>query len=178
VITDTFIKVEREYKQILNERNEYRASFQYMFVPGLRIAADSNVMLAPDFIEEFEMPYLERIAGEFGPLAVHYCGNYSTPGHQFADVLSRHRCVKVLQTQLEAYLDERNIHRRDHSFKLSSIWEISDLPGFLDKFGASIRETKGVLFLVQVGTREEAEALIRQWPRLRDSLVDPAKKTC
>jgi hypothetical protein len=176
LITDTFVQVEREYKLMLNERNEYRASFQYMFVPGLRIAADSNVMLAPEFIEEFEMPCLERIAGEFGPLAVHYCGNYSTPGHQFADALSRHNFVKIVQTQLEAYLDDRNIHRRDHSFKLSSIWEIQDLPGFLEKFRDSIRETMGILFLVQVGTRKEAEELIRQWPWLRDSLRDPTTK--
>jgi hypothetical protein len=171
LITDTFIRVERQYKAILDEPEGWRASFQYLFVPGLRIAADSNVLLAPGFIEEFEMPCLEQIAAACGSLAIHYCGTLACPGHHVADVLARHACVRVLNTQLEPYLDDRNSHRLQHPFKLASIWEIADLPGFVSTFRDKLRQTHGVLFLVQVATRAEADSLIRQWPELRDGLL-------
>jgi hypothetical protein len=172
LITDTFILVERQYKAILGEPAEWRVSFQNLFVPGLRIAADSNVLLAPGFIEEFEMPCLERIAAEFGPLAIHYCGTLACPGHHVAEVLSRHACVKVLNTQLEPYLDGRNTGRLNHPFKLTSIWEIADLPGFIHIHREKLSETRGVLFLVQVENREQADSLLLQWPELRAGLLE------
>ena len=172
LITDTFIRVERLYKEILNEREGYRVSFQYLFVPGLRIAADSNVMRSAQFIEAFEMPNLKRIAGEFGSLAIHYCGNLTTTGHQFADVLSAYDFVKLIHTQLVPYLADSNINRRNHNFKLASIWEIDDFPDFLRTFGGKLKKSKGAMFFVQVKTKREAEALIRQWPKLRTELLD------
>jgi hypothetical protein len=172
LITDTFIRVERLYKEVLKERNGYRVSFQYLFVPGLRIAADSDVMLSSEFIEAFEMPYLKRIAKEFGSLAIHYCGNLDTTGHQFADVLSRYDFVKLIHTQLGPYLDDSNANRPSHNFKLASIWEIDDFPGFLQKNRETLKQSKGAMFFVQVKTKAEAEALIRQWPKLRAELLD------
>ena len=171
LITETFIRVERLYKEVLKERNGYRVSFQYMFVPGLRIAADSDVMLSSEFIEEFEMPCLQRIAEQFGPLAVHYCGNRTTPGHQFADILSKYDFVKLIHTQLEAYLDEANVNRLSHPFKVASIWEIPDLPQFLRSHEAKLKQSRGAMFFVQVGSRDEAEALIQLWPELRTRLL-------
>jgi hypothetical protein len=172
LITDAFIRVERKYKEVLNEEHGYRVSFQYLFVPGLRIAADSDVMLSSEFIEEFEMPYLKRIAGEFGALAIHYCGNRTTPGHQFADVLSRHDFVKLVHTQLEAYLDDGNTNLHGHTFKIASIWETADLPEFLRAHGDKLKQSNGAIFFVQVKTKGEAEALLRQWPKLRAELLD------
>ena len=171
LITDTFILVERHYKEVLNERSGYRISFQYMFVPGLRIAADSDVMLSPEFIEEFEMPHLERIAGEFGPLAIHYCGNNITPGYQFADVLSKYSFVKLVHTQLEVYLDHSNANRINHPFKVASIWEIANFPEFLRTYGEKLKQSKGAMFFVQVETNHDAEKLIQQWPELRANLL-------
>jgi hypothetical protein len=171
LITDAFILVERRYKEVLNERGEYRVSFQYMFVPGLRIAADSDVMLSAEFIEEFEMPYLERIAGEFGPLAIHYCGNNITPGYQFADVLSKYRFVKLVHTQLKAYLDDSNANRLSHPFKLASIWEIPNFPEFLRTNGEMLKQSKGAMFFVQVERKADAVKLIQQWPELRANLL-------
>jgi hypothetical protein len=172
LITDTFIRVERLYKEILNEPNGHRVSFQYLFVPGLRIAADSDVMLSPEFVEEFEMPYLKRIAGQFGSLAIHYCGNPATTGHQFADVLSGYDFVKLVHTQLGPYLDDSNANRVSHTFKLASIWEIDDFPGFLRNHVEKLRQSRGAMFFVQVKTRKEAKALIRRWPELRAELLD------
>jgi hypothetical protein len=111
LVTDAFVKVERRYKEILDEPNHYRVSFEYFFVPGLRIAGDSDVNLAPQFTRQFEMPCLERIASEFGCLAVHYCGSSGIPGYQFADVLTESHFVKLLHTQMEVYLDDRNANR-------------------------------------------------------------------
>jgi hypothetical protein len=172
LITDTFIRVERLYKEVLDEPKGHRVSFQYLFVPGLRIAADSDVMLSPEFAEEFDMPYLRRIAEEFGELAVHYCGNLATTGHQFADVLSRCGFVKLVHTQLGPYLADSNANRRSHEFKLASIWEINDFPGFLRRKREKLRQSSGAMFFIQVRTREEAEALIRRWPELRQELLD------
>ena len=172
LITETFISVERKYKEILGERNGYRVSFQYLFVPGLRIAADSDVMLCSEFIEEFEMPYLKRIAGEFGSLAIHYCGNLATTGYQFADVLSGYEFVKLIHTQLEPYLDDSNANRLNHRFKLASIWEIGDFPQLLRMYGTKLKQSHGAMFFVQVNTNREAEALLRRWPELRAELLD------
>lgn len=172
LITETFMRVERQYKEVLSEENRYRVSFQYLFVPGLRIAADSDVMLSPEFVEEFEMPYLERIAGEFGPLAIHYCGNRTTPGHQFADVLSKYSFIKLVHTQLEPYLDDGNTNRVHHPFKIASIWEIPDFPGFLRTHKQKLKESNGAMFFVQVKTKGEAEALLRRWPKLRAEVLE------
>jgi len=172
LITDTFIRVERLYKEILNEKSGYRVSFQNLFVPGLRIAADSDVMLSAEFVEEFEMPYLKRIADEFGSLAVHYCGNLATTGHQFADVLSRCDFVKLVHTQLGPYLADSNANRLSRNYKLASIWEIDDFPEFLRTYGGKLKLSKGAMFFVQVETKGDAEALIRQWPELRTELLD------
>jgi hypothetical protein len=172
LITETFIRVKQLYKEVLTERNGYRVSFQYLFVPGLRIAADSDVMLSSEFIAEFEMPYLKRIAEEFGSLAIHYCGNFDTTGHQFADVLSRYDFVKLVHTQLEPYLADSNANRRNHTFKLASIWEINDFPDFLRTYGEKLKQSSGAMFFVQVKTKGEAQALIRQWPELRAKLLD------
>jgi hypothetical protein len=171
LITDTFIRVERLYKAVLKEPKGHRVSFQYLFVPGLRIAADSDVMLSSEFIEEFEIPYLKRIAAEFGTLAIHYCGNLATTGHQFADVLSRCGFLKLVHTQLGPYLDESNANRLNHRFKLASIWEIDDFPAFLRMNREKLKQSRGAMFFVQVGTKGEAEALIRRWPELRADLL-------
>jgi len=171
LITDTFLRVERLYKEVLNEPKGHRVSFQYLFAPGLRIAADSDVMLSSEFIREFEMPGLRRIAEEFGSLAIHYCGNYTTPGHQFADVLADHDFVKLIHTQLGPYLADGNTNRRSHNFKLASIWEIEDFPEFLQKYREKLRQSRGAMFFVQVKSREEAQTLIRRWPALRAELL-------
>jgi hypothetical protein len=159
------------YKEVLNEPKGYRASFQYLFVPGLRIAADSDVMLSSEFIEKFEIPYLKRIAEEFGSLAVHYCGNLATTGHQFADLLSDCDFVALVHTQLGPYLADSNTNRRDHNFKLASIWEIDDFPDFLRRNREKLTQSRGAMFFVQAKTEGEAEALIRQWPELRSELL-------
>lgn len=130
LITDTFIRVERLYKDVLSEPSEYRVSFQYLFVPGLRIAADSDVMLS---------------------------------GYDF---------VKLIHTQLAPYLADGNTNRGGHNFKLASIWEIEDFPGFLRRNREKLRQSRGTIFFVQVETKEEAQALIRQWPELRAELLD------
>ncbi len=43
---------------------------------GLSISDDNIVMLSPEMYAEFARPYNERLASEFGGLAVHSCGNY------------------------------------------------------------------------------------------------------
>jgi hypothetical protein len=118
------------------------------------------------------MPCLRRIAAEFGDLAIHYCGNLATTGHQFAEVLSRCGFVKLVHTQLEPYLADSDTNRRTHNFKLASIWEIDDFPGFLRSYGGKLRQSKGAMFFVQVKARGEGETLIQQWPELRAELLD------
>lgn len=171
LVTDTFIEVERYYKEILSESNHYRVSFQYFFVPGLRIAADSNVMLAPELIREFEMPYLKRIAKEFGCLAIHYCGSDEVPGYQFANILSEYDFVKLIHTQMEVYLNDRNVNRLTHHFKIASIWEIPDIREFIHRNIRKLRQSNGAMFFVEVESREKANDLMREWPHLRDTLL-------
>ena len=42
---------------------------------GLQIDAES-VLLSPDSIAEFSMPYLKRLANDFGGASIHYCGRH------------------------------------------------------------------------------------------------------
>ncbi len=171
LVTEAFIKVERYYKKILDEDSHYRVSFENFFVPGLRIAADSNVNLAPEFIKQFEMPYLERIAKEFGSLAIHYCGDNNLPGYQFADVLSEYDFVKLIHTQMGVYLDDRNVNRLRHHFKIASIWKIPDIGEFIDKNIKKLRQSQGAAFFVEVESKEKAKDLVRKWLYLRDTLL-------
>mgnify|MGYP006301454813 FL=1 len=41
---------------------------------GIRICEDTPVLISPDAMDEFAMPYTRRLAQEFGGAWVHYCG--------------------------------------------------------------------------------------------------------
>ncbi|MFZ2653476.1 MAG: uroporphyrinogen decarboxylase family protein [Victivallales bacterium] len=43
---------------------------------GLQISEDPAVLLSPQSINEFSMPYSRRLANQFGGASVHYCGRH------------------------------------------------------------------------------------------------------
>lgn len=169
LITNTFIKVEYCYKKVLQEETKYRITFAGFYISGLRIAGDCNVNLSPDFIREFEIPYLERIANIFGDLMIHYCGANVNSGHQVANVMAQYSFIKVIHTQLAPFFTQNEENIVQYPFKLISIWEIPDLEKFIDKNINKIKRIGQLGFFVEVNSVEEGKDLIKKWPHIKES---------
>ncbi len=43
---------------------------------GIRICEDTTAVIGPDIIDEFAMPYTERLVNHFGGAWIHYCGRH------------------------------------------------------------------------------------------------------
>ena len=54
--------------------NLYHSNAIYAENMGIRICEDTSVLISPDAINEFAMPYTQRLAQHFGGAWVHYCG--------------------------------------------------------------------------------------------------------
>lgn len=52
----------------------YHGNGLYAENMGIRICEDTSVIIAPASIEEFAVPYVQRLAQHFGGAWVHYCG--------------------------------------------------------------------------------------------------------
>jgi hypothetical protein len=65
-------------KEISGERADECHHTNNLYAPnlGIRICEDSTVMLGPDAIQTFAMPYTRRLARRFGGAWVHYCGRH------------------------------------------------------------------------------------------------------
>ncbi len=79
-VTTAFIMLWRRQQELLGAQFVGTHLFGWDWVPpeaGASLSADSLVMISADFYREFYQPYLQRIAGAFGGLAVHSCGDFS-----------------------------------------------------------------------------------------------------
>ncbi|MCL2707568.1 MAG: uroporphyrinogen decarboxylase family protein [Defluviitaleaceae bacterium] len=91
--TGAFIMFWERQKKLLGEAFVPTHLFGWSYAPGqigATVSVDSVVMVSPAFFEEFYLPYLNRIAGAFGGLAIHSCGNFL----QHMDGLNRADCVR------------------------------------------------------------------------------------
>lgn len=52
----------------------YHSNALYGDNMGIRICEDTTVLISPDAMQEFAMPYTKRLAAHFGGAWVHYCG--------------------------------------------------------------------------------------------------------
>lgn len=70
------IRAHEMMKEISGEgHNEcYHSNGLYADNMGVRICEDTTVLISPDAIQEFAMPYTQRLAQHFGGAWVHYCG--------------------------------------------------------------------------------------------------------
>ena len=70
------IRVHTWVKELTGEPLDsiYHGNSLYAENMGVRICEDTTVLLNPDHIEEFAMPYTRRLAAHFGGAWVHYCG--------------------------------------------------------------------------------------------------------
>jgi hypothetical protein len=67
-----------ECLKVIPGSNEYVAHYNSLVIPrtkgGLKISEDTSTLLSKDHIEEFVLPYLDRILSHFSGGYVHYCG--------------------------------------------------------------------------------------------------------
>ena len=172
MVTETILAVERCYKDVLGEPQRYRLTKTGYFVSGIRLAIDSNINISPEMIEQFEMPYLSRIADEFGNLAVHYCGVDSAPGYHLARTLAKYEFITALDTQIPVYFSHDPTSWERDRPKLVAICESSRLEDFILTHLERLRHSNGIFFYAEPETIEEAVSLLNRWPRLRDKLFD------
>lgn len=74
--TELNIRCHKWVKELSGEplTSHYHGNHLYMENAGVRICEDTTVMISPEMMEEFTMPYRQRVAEEFGGAWVHYCG--------------------------------------------------------------------------------------------------------
>ncbi len=76
ICTTLNIKAHEAMKTINGERpnQQYHGNGLYAETMGVRICEDTTVMLSPEMIEIFSVPYIQKVADHFGGAWVHYCG--------------------------------------------------------------------------------------------------------
>jgi len=70
------LRTTRWMKEVSGEPAEtiYHGNQIYAENMGVRVCEDTTVLISPESIEEFAMPYTRRVAQAFGGAWVHYCG--------------------------------------------------------------------------------------------------------
>ena len=74
LVTDTYIKWLKEWKEMTGEGNDYTTHWGMFMKGGTCVRNDTPVMITPDQYEEFVRPYDQQILDEFGG-TIHFCGN-------------------------------------------------------------------------------------------------------
>jgi len=81
IVTEAFISFWDAQRRLCGDCFVGTHLFGWNWVPadaGAALSADSLVMISPAFYKKFYQPYIERIGNEFGGVAVHSCGDFST----------------------------------------------------------------------------------------------------
>jgi hypothetical protein len=70
------IQTSEQMKAISGEGHSecHHSNHLYGDYMGVRICEDTTLMISPDAMQEFAMPYTQRVAQHFGGAWVHYCG--------------------------------------------------------------------------------------------------------
>lgn len=87
-LTIRFVKAQRDI--VTSYGAEFVPSLHQPWIPdglGIGISNDECVMISAAMHNEFHVPYLNRLAAEFGGVYVHSCGKW---GHQFASLEAVH----------------------------------------------------------------------------------------
>ncbi|MCD6509007.1 MAG: hypothetical protein J7L11_01255 [Thermoprotei archaeon] len=74
--------------ELIGSENFFWPGHLFSWAPpnsGISVSNDMVMVLSPKLYKEFALPYLNRIAKEFGGLFLHSCGDYS---HNLENVLS------------------------------------------------------------------------------------------
>ena len=74
LVTDTYIAFMREWEKIVPFADGANAHWDLVHGGSIMLRNDSSMNISQGFFEEFSRPYDQRILGEFGGGAVHFCG--------------------------------------------------------------------------------------------------------
>ncbi len=87
---DLYLKATNMFKSLIGEPPDKmvhgHGTEQGVYFPhaGVRVAEDTAVLLSPDMIEEFIIPYIQRSVEPYGGGFLHYCGHHPTIFTQFS----------------------------------------------------------------------------------------------
>ncbi len=75
LVTNAYIKITEYLKKLTGEplNSGYHNPF-YMVAGGVRVCEDTTTLLSPDLIDEYVIPYTNRVLDHFGGGFIHYCG--------------------------------------------------------------------------------------------------------
>jgi hypothetical protein len=78
VLTETYVRFLKEWDVVVGVNGKDWSGHWGMMQPGkIMIRTDSGMNLSPDVYDEFIRPYDQRLLGELGGGAVHFCGRGS-----------------------------------------------------------------------------------------------------
>jgi hypothetical protein len=80
-LADLFVRANSMVLAPVLERQGVYVTNRGVPFPGFRVPADSIVNMSPASIREVALPALERIAGELGPVCLHFCTEPAPSGH-------------------------------------------------------------------------------------------------
>lgn len=107
-------------------KNDYITN-RGMYFPGYRLPCDSIVNYSPQMLREFVLPVLEKFAGDFGPLCIHFCTEPSPSAHILPVFLETDSVLAVDNWQgPDVFIgDEAPVNMQDRIAVVSSL-DLSD----------------------------------------------------
>ena len=133
-------------------------------------------------IEEFDVPYLKKVAAEFGNrLLLHFCTTESSRGTHVMKVLKDHKEVMAIDSKyptIRQWLEEKEM--REH-FPLVITWrEYDNKESFskklkiISKYSWGKGRDKGIIFTVVVSSDDQAREALECVESLRDKNFLPS----
>jgi len=173
--TDMIIKCEDVLKTVAGyeKYNGDFPSYYGIWLPGLRLGDDSILNLSKDMIEEFVLPYYEKIALHFNcKLTVHFCTVGKPLGEQIIEAFIKPNYISGISTQLGTDLYEKYHDRiRNRLFIEAgygdafaySINKHGSLRQFFNHIKNNISGSKGLILYTTAGSEKEAYNILKTW---------------
>jgi hypothetical protein len=105
LVTATYIAFMREWEKIVPPREGPGAHWGIMHGGRVMIRDDSAMNLSEDMVEEFALPWDQKLLDEFGGGAVHFCGK----GDHYIGAMSRLRGLHAVNLTQPEYNDMETI---------------------------------------------------------------------
>jgi hypothetical protein len=106
LVTATYIAFMREWQKIVPPADGPVAHWGIMHGGRIMIRDDSAMNLSPEMVEEFALPWDQKLLDEFGGGAVHFCGK----GYHYIRALSRLRGLHAVNLSQPEYNDMEAIY--------------------------------------------------------------------
>ena len=145
---------------------------------GRRIGDDSIIMLSPDMIKTFAVPYIETLARQLGPTTVHFCTLAQRRCDHVFEALADSPHIDMASSQFAFEYYESNVDRLQHKLAIEALYgggrsyviekhgSFEDWArGFVPRF----KKKSGLILYLEVSSLEEGKEFWQIWQKAHDN---------